>query len=401
MSYSPAQRKFIEKADSVYGPGAVLNREQTTQIAKDAGVRIPGFMFAKANRVDRGEYRVPSIDGNGIVPVMFEPKDLADEIAPVKASAENAPKVELAAPITEVCVPARDNTYVSWGHHNDIKTIVKSNRFYPIFVAGLSGNGKTVMAHQICAELGRELIRVNITAETDEDDLLGGFRLINGETVFQPGPVIEAMERGAVLLLDEIDLASYKVMCLQPVLEGNPVLLKKINKLVVPKAGFTVIACANTKGKGDDSGRFMFTNVLNEAFLERFAVTFDQPYAARAVEKKIISKKMAEVGNVDNRIVEWLVIWAETIRRSFEEEALDEVISTRRLCHIVEANGLFDDLQKSVRLCINRFDNEIQEAFMDAFTATEPKPEGDVEVAPSTEVEEKKDEELEDDDYPF
>ena len=397
MSFTPAQRKFIEKADSIYGPSAILDREQTTQIAKDAGVRIPGFMFAKANRVDRGQYRVPSIDGNGIV----TPSETVVEPAPAVAVDADAPKVELAAPITEVCVPTKDNTYIRWGHHDDIKTIIKSNRFYPVFVSGLSGNGKTVMAHQICAELGRELIRVNITAETDEDDLLGGFRLINGETVFQPGPVIEAMERGAVLLLDEIDLASYKVMCLQPVLEGNPVLLKKINKLVVPKAGFTVIACANTKGKGDDSGRFMFTNVLNEAFLERFAVTFDQPYAARATEKKIISKKMAEVGDVDSRIVDWLVIWAESIRRSFEEEALDEVISTRRLCHIVEANGLFNDLQKAVRLCINRFDVEMQEAFLDVFTATEPKPEGETEAKVEAPVEAEADTEASDDDYPF
>ena len=225
--------------------------------------------------------------------------------------------------------------------------------------------------------------------------------MINGETVFQPGPVIEAMERGAVLLLDEIDMASYKIMCLQPVLEGNPVLLKKINKLVVPKAGFTVIACANTKGKGDETGRFMFTNVLNEAFLERFAVTFDQPYASRPIEKKIISKKMAETGTVDTRVVEWLVVWAEAIRKSFEEEAISDVISTRRLCHIVEALGFFNDITKAVRLCINRFDNETQEAFMDAFTATEPAPEGMETLEPIVKGDHEADKELEDDDYPF
>ena len=397
MKYNEKQLKFIEKATELHGSNAVLDRKQVTEIAAAAGTTIPSFIWKEENRAGRGLYRVPSIDGNGssTVPTPVE------TIAPVKADADSALRVELAAPITEVCVPVRDNTYVSWGHHDDIKTIIRSNRFYPIFVSGLSGNGKTVMSHQICAELGRELIRVNITAETDEDDLLGGFRLINGETVFQPGPVIEAMERGAVLLLDEIDLASYKVMCLQPVLEGNPVLLKKINKLVVPKPGFTVIACANTKGKGDDSGRFMFTNVLNEAFLERFAVTFDQPYATRAIEKKIVSKKMAELGDVDTRIVDWLVMWAESIRKAFEEEAFDEVISTRRLCHIVEANGLFNDLNKAVRLCINRFDAETQEAFMDAFTATEPRPD-EPEVAETPVPEPAQEEpELDDEDYPF
>ena len=240
--------------------------------------------------------------------------------------------------------------------------------FYPVFVTGLSGNGKTLMIEQVHAELKKELIRVNITIETDEDDLLGGFRLVNGETKYVPGPVIEAMQRGCTLLLDECDLGSNKLMCLQPVLEGKGVYLKKVNKWITPKDGFNVMATANTKGKGSEDGRFIGTNILNEAFLERFAVTIEQPYAAAAVEKKIVLGSMKKYGTVDEDFATNLVTWSEVIRKTFYDGGVDELISTRRLDHIVKAFAIFKDKMKSIEMCVARFDDDTKESFMDLYT---------------------------------
>lgn len=266
-------------------------------------------------------------------------------------------------------VPSVDSTYVNWGHHSKVEKIIKSGMFYPTFVTGLSGNGKTFMIEQICAKLKRECVRVNITIETDEDDLLGGFRLINGETVFHKGPVVDAMERGAVLLLDEVDLASNKILCLQPVLEGKGVFLKKVNQWVKPAKGFTVIATANTKGKGSESGSFVGTQILNEAFLERFAVTFEQGYASPTVEKKMLLKHMAEADAIDDGFAEKLSHWAESIRKTYYDDGIDEIISTRRLVHIVNAFGIFGDKMTAIELCISRFDEETKTAFMELYTA--------------------------------
>jgi len=257
---------------------------------------------------------------------------------------------------------------VPWGHFKDIKQVVKSGLFYPVFVTGLSGNGKTLMIEQIHADMNKELIRVNITIETDEDDLLGGFRLVNGETKFVPGPVIEAMERGCTLLLDECDLGSNKLMCLQPVLEGKGVYLKKVNKWITPKDGFNVMATANTKGKGSEDGRFIGTNILNEAFLERFAITIEQPYAAAAVEKKIVLGSMKKYGTVDEDFATNLVTWSEVIRKTFYDGGVDELISTRRLDHIVKAFAIFGDKMKSIQMCVARFDDDTKESFMDLYT---------------------------------
>ena len=265
-------------------------------------------------------------------------------------------------------VPSKFEGFVPWGHHNTIKQIVKSGLFYPVFVTGLSGNGKTLMLEQIHAEMQKELIRVNITIETDEDDLLGGFRLVNGETKFVPGPVIEAMERGCTLLLDECDLGSNKLMCLQPVLEGKGVYLKKVNKWITPKDGFNVMATANTKGKGSEDGRFIGTNILNEAFLERFAVTIEQPYATAATEKKIVLGSMKKYGKVDEDFAVNLVTWAEVIRKTFADGGVDEIISTRRLDHIVKAFAIFGDKMKGIELCVSRFDEDTKESFMDLYT---------------------------------
>jgi hypothetical protein len=294
----------------------------------------------------------------------------AEAITTVVPEPVPQPSGELVADMAEVSfVPSVDSTYVSWGHHRHVEKIVKSGMFYPTFVTGLSGNGKTFMIEQVCAKLERECVRVNITIETDEDDLLGGFRLVNGETVFHKGPVVDAMERGAVLLLDEIDLASNKILCLQPVLEGKGVFLKKINQWVKPAKGFTVIATANTKGKGSETGSFVGTQILNEAFLERFAVTFEQAYASPAVEKKMLLRHMAEADAIDDGFAEKLSHWAESIRKTYDDDGIDEIISTRRLVHIVNAFGIFGDKMTAIELCISRFDEETKTAFMELYTA--------------------------------
>ena len=263
-------------------------------------------------------------------------------------------------------VPQKDDTFVKFGNFNDIRKIIQSNTFYPTFITGLSGNGKTFSVEQACAQLGRELIRVNITIETDEDDLIGGFRLVDGNTAWHNGPVIEALERGAILLLDEIDLASNKILCLQSILEGKGVFLKKIGRWVKPAAGFNIIATANTKGKGSDDGRFIGTNVLNEAFLERFALTFEQQYPPTAVEAKILNKLCS-----DEQFCARLADWADIIRKTFYDGGIDEVISTRRLIHIIKAYSIFNDKVKAINLGLNRFDDETKQAFMSLYDAVD------------------------------
>ena len=260
-------------------------------------------------------------------------------------------------------VPERDQNYVPFGNAPSLKKIVSSRQFYPVFITGLSGNGKTLGVEQTCAQLNRELIRVNITIETDEDDLIGGFRLANGDTVWHNGPVVEALQRGAVLLLDEIDLASNKILCLQSILEGKGVFLKKIGKYVKPTAGFTVIATANTKGKGSDDGRFVGTNVLNEAFLERFPITFEQSYPSVAIETKILLNLGADKEFADN-----LVKWAGVIRKTFFDGGVDEVVTTRRLVHIVQAFSIFGDRLTAITNCVNRFDDDTKQSFLDLYT---------------------------------
>lgn len=265
-------------------------------------------------------------------------------------------------------VPEKAPGFVPFGHFNDVRTIIKSGLFYPLYITGLSGNGKTMMVEQVCAAEKRECIRVNLTKLTDEDDLIGGMRLINGQTVWQNGPVIHAMERGAVLLLDEVDLADEKIMCLQPVLEGKGIFIKKINKLITPAEGFNIIATANTKGKGSDDGRFIGTNVMNEAFLERFSVTFEQDYPAARTEAKILKNVLSAANVEDSEFVDKLVSWAEVIRKAFNEGAISDIISTRRLVHICQAYAIFgQNREKAITLCLNRFDVDTKTSFLDFY----------------------------------
>ena len=264
-------------------------------------------------------------------------------------------------------VPDKDPNYVPFGNFNDVKKILSSKMFYPTFITGLSGNGKTLSVEQACAQLGRELIRVNITIETDEDDLIGGFRLVDGSTVWHNGPVVEALERGAILLLDEIDLASNKILCLQSILEGKGVFLKKIGKFVRPASGFNIIATANTKGKGSEDGRFIGTNVLNEAFLERFALTFEQEYPTPKTEQRILEKVASNLGVLDEAFCANLANWSDIIRKTFKDGGIDEVISTRRLVHVIRAFAIWQDRMKAIKVCVNRFDDETKQSFIELY----------------------------------
>jgi len=326
-----------------------------------------------ARKVDRGLYEVPELaqfTGAGAVESSSTetPAPAAATAPAVQGAVESVENVaNLAMGMTggerATLVPPRFDGYVAWGHFSDVEKIVRSRQFYPIFVTGLSGNGKTLMVEQVCAKLKRECYRVNITRQTDEDDLLGGFRLINGQTVWCDGPVVSAMKNGGVLLLDEIDLGSANMMCLQPVLEGKGVFLKKIGQWVTPAPGFTVFATANTKGKGSDDGRFVGTGIMNEAMLDRFPVTLEQPYATRATERKILAK----AGCDDTDFADHLTKWAEIIRKSFYEGAVDEIISTRRLVDIVNAWGIFGDKSKAIGMCLARFDDDTKEGFLSLY----------------------------------
>ena len=348
-----------------------LTRSEINDFIKIGKIKNPSWLKQDQYKVARGIYSLP-VDGNDISPQVV--KDIQSELpktetAPVNETVNQA--AFIVSSLTGDIVPTKDPVFVPWGYFKDIKSIVSSKQFYPIFITGLSGNGKTMNVSQACAQAKRECIRVNITIETDEDDLLGGYRLQEGQTVWQNGPVIEAMERGAILLLDEIDLASNKIMCLQPILEGNGVFLKKINKFIKPAPGFNVIATANTKGQGSNDGKFIGTNILNEAFLERFPITVEQAYPTNKIESKILTNVMFEKGLTkkdDEKFSLNLITWADIIRKTFYEGGVDEIISTRRLVHIVEAFTIFKNKMKAIEMCTNRFDVDTKTSFMDLYT---------------------------------
>ena len=363
------RKEFVTCALDVLGSDLkVINRDGIYQVL-DAydGLKFPSWQVSKDLRTnERGEYYVPTLDGEFA-------KDAASNVNQITTKAE-VPAIAMAPSAIGVMdqqdsyVPEKFEGYVPYGNFNTVKDVIKSGIFYPMFITGLSGNGKTLMVKEVCAKQKREYVRANITVETAEDDLIGGFRLLNGETVWHDGPVVTAMKRGAVLLLDEIDLASNKIMALQPVLEGSSIYLKKIGKWVHPTPGFNVIATANTKGQGSDDGRFIGTNVLNEAFLERFPVTIEQSYPTNSMEKKILNNEMSKHGLEDETFSDNLVKWADVIRKTFMEGGCDEIISTRRLVHIVGAFSIFKDKMTAIELTVNRFDAETKESFLDLYT---------------------------------
>jgi len=365
------RKEFVTCALDVLGPDLkVINRESIHKVL-DAydGLKFPSWLVSKELRSnERGVYHVPSLDGKFEKDVDSNVNQVSVKNTEVTTAVAMAPKAIEVLEEQDSYVPENFEGYVPWGNFNTVKSVIKSRIFYPIFITGQSGNGKTLMVKETCAKLKREFVRANITIETDEDDLLGGFRLLNGETVWHDGPVVMAMKRGAILLLDEIDLASNKIMALQPILEGSSIYLKKIGKWVHPAPGFNVIATANTKGQGSDDGRFIGTNVMNESFLERFPVTIEQSYPTNKIEEKILNNELIKNDKVDAKFVGNLVKWADVIRKTFMDGGVDEIISTRRLVHIIGAFCIFDNKMKAIEMCVSRFDTETKDSFLDLYT---------------------------------
>ena len=373
------QIEFVSHAVKMFG-----SNELTANQLKEANAHF-GAKYAPQWLIKNDDYKMGKVDGKMVFKLPDENGEAVASVASTTQSTVSEPVAEkvlskasesetkheaayIVSSLTGNIVPKKDPVFVSFGNYPDIKSIIKSGMFYPVFITGLSGNGKTMGVTQACAENKKELIRVNITIETDEDDLLGGYRLKDGQTVWQNGPVIEAMERGAVLLLDEIDLASNKIMCLQPILEGSGVFVKKINKFVKPAQGFNVIATANTKGQGSDDGKFIGTNVLNEAFLERFPITFEQSYPKPSVEEKILVNTLKKSGKSDKEFCKKLVTWADVIRKTYFDGGVDEIISTRRLVHIIQAFAIFGKKMKAIEVCTNRFDEDTKNSFMELYS---------------------------------
>ena len=357
------QQEFVDYAVKKFG-----SNELTVSELKEANKHF-GCKYAPQWLIKNSDYKI----GKSLFKLPTENDVVKTDSGETEKVINTAPetKSEAAFVVSSLVgdiVPKKDSVFVSFGNYPDLKSIVKSNMFYPVFITGLSGNGKTMGVTQACAEAKKELIRVNITIETDEDDLLGGYRLKDGQTVWQNGPVIEAMERGALLLLDEIDLASNKIMCLQPILEGSGIFVKKINRFVKPKNGFNVIATANTKGQGSDDGKFIGTNVLNEAFLERFPITFEQKYPTAKIEEKILVNTLAKSGKKDKDFCKKLVTWADVIRKTYFDGGVDEIISTRRLVHIIQAYAIFKNKMKAIEVCTNRFDDDTKNSFTELYT---------------------------------
>ena len=382
MDFTRKQRDFLTAAltwgEKNSRPLSKLDKHDLQEIADSVGLKFPHWITrVPTYKVGRGTWAIPGFPRGVNEPYVPPPtvaaaKPAAPVVAPTPAPVKVEPTVEMAKGINGVGqshIPAKDPLFVPFGSFTDMVSILKSEMFYPVFVTGLSGNGKTLMIDQACAKIKRALYRINITIETDEDDLLGGFRLVDGETVWFDGPVVEAMRTGSVLLLDEVDLASTKIMCLQPILEGKGVFLKKINEYVDCQPGFNIVATANTKGKGDDTGNFIGAGVLNEAFLERFPITVEQDYPVPTVEKKILSKVFDSLSISDNEFIEKLVNWADIIRKTYLEGAIDESITTRRLVHISNAYAIFNmDRMKAIAMCVNRFDEETKTAMVDLYT---------------------------------
>jgi len=348
-------------------PGTIeFSKSTVRKICDTAEIPFPSWLIRKPQfKAGYGTYSIESLVPENYGAVAVEPEAVPNvQVVPIPTSDVG---INVLDENFEV-IPTKIDNYVPFGHFKDLEKIIKSGIFFPVFITGLSGNGKTLMVEQLCAKLKKELFRVNITIETDEDDLIGSNTLVNGNIMFREGPVLKAMRKGAVLLLDEVDLASNKVMCLQSILEGGGYLIKKTGEFVKPADGFTICATANTKGKGSEDGRFIGTNILNEAFLERFAITLEQSYPPVKTEQKIIKKDFELVGVNDDEFAENLVNWADVIRKSFYEGAVDEVISTRRLVHIAKAFSMFNDKIKSIEVCLARFDDDTKASFLDLYT---------------------------------
>ena len=374
MSLNRNQKSFVTAAEDIFGVNAVLSRDDIQRVVEEKNISFPYWLVTKSEyRAERGHYQLPNI---GTKPKVQEPEfevALAAQVLEFKQ-----PKL---IDDSDVSIPAKYPDYVPFGFYKDLTNIIRTNMYYPVFITGLSGNGKTLMVEQVCATLNRECIRVNISIETDESDLLGGPTLVNGNVVNRDGPVITAMKRGAILLIDEVDRGSNKLMCLQGILEGKPYYNKKNGELVKPAAGFNVIATANTKGRGSEEGRYL-SQILDEAFLERFPITVEQEYPDAKTEKKILLPLID-----DKEFVDHLVQWADIVRQSFDQGAVDEIISTRRLVHIAKAFKIFGDRMKAIELCVSRFDAETKTAFLDLYSKVDAKATPESAVSPKIDEE--------------
>jgi len=374
MSLNRNQKSFVTAAEDIFGANAVLSRDDIQRVVEEKNISFSYWLVTKSEyRSERGQYQLPNI---GTKPRVQEPEfevALAAQVLEFKQ-----PKL---IDDSDVSIPAKYPDYVPFGFYKDLTNIIRTNMYYPVFVTGLSGNGKTLMVEQVCATLNRECIRVNISIETDESDLLGGPTLVNGNVVNRDGPVITAMKRGAILLIDEVDRGSNKLMCLQGILEGKPYYNKKNGEMVYPKNGFNVIATANTKGRGSEEGRYL-SQILDDAFLERFPITVEQEYPDAKTEKKILSPLID-----DKEFVDHLVQWADIVRQSFDQGAVDEIISTRRLVHIAKAFKIFGDRMKAIELCVSRFDAETKTAFLDLYSKVDAKATPESAVSPKIDEE--------------
>lgn len=377
--YSQIASSIIEENNNA----SIFNTASLYSIGKTYGMtcrEVKENFVTDALRVGRGQYNLALISNAEAAAAITKgpvtPSETEETTPlPVQAVAQPTVKSHLVAQrqktfedLDEVYIPSVDPNYVAWGEYSMIKKIIDSREFFPTFISGLSGNGKTMMVKQACAKAKREYVRVQISPETDENDLIGGFRLVDGETVFYRGPVLKAMERGCILLIDELDRGSNKLMCLQGILEGEPVLVKKLGQVIKPAPGFNIIATANTKGRGSEDGRFVAANIIDEAFIERFAATVDQPYPNASTEKNIIVRLMKHLNVLDEEFADKLVAWSEIIRKTYDLDGVTELVSTRRLCHIVKAFSIFKDRHKSISMCISRFDNDTRSAFDDLYT---------------------------------
>ena len=386
MKLSNEQNAFVEAAAAKFGP--VVTKQEICDLAEEMGATRPRFIFNQSeNRIARGQYRLPTASSLQSIAPAVAVEAPAMAVAPVV----QMKPATMTQTVSENFVPSKDALYVPFGFFNDLKNILVSKMFYPVMVTGLSGNGKTFMVEQACAASGREMIKVSISIETDEDDLIGGNTLFNGNVVYREGPVLNAMRRGAVLVLDEIDRGSNKLLAIQAIMEGKPYINKKTGEIVEPAPGFNVVATANTKGKGSDDGRFIAAQILDEAFLERFPITVEQEYASTTVEKKILGKVFKSLNLEDDGFIGKMVDWADIIRKTFYEGGVDEIIATRRLVHIAKAYSIFGDKMKAIELCVNRFDDETKASFLDLYTKIDSDivvPEGtsDVPATPSFEA---------------
>ena len=376
MSFNKNQMAFIKAAENIFGVGSILTRDGIQHVVNESGAPFPYWLVTKSEfRYDRGRYQLPDI-GSKPKAKEVQPEPEAEMALAAQVLTFKQPKL---IDDSDVSIPSKYPDYVPFGFFKDMRNIIKSSQFYPIFVTGLSGNGKTLMVEQVCADLKRECIRVNISIETDESDLLGGPTLVNGNIVNRDGPVITAMKRGAVLLIDEVDRGSNKLMCLQGILEGKPYYNKKNGEMVYPADGFNIVATANTKGRGSEEGRYL-SQILDDAFLERFPITVEQEYPDAKTEKKILSPLIEDKDFVEN-----LVQWADVVRQSFDQGAVDEIISTRRLVHIAKAFKIFGDRMKAIELCVSRFDAETKTAFLDLYSKVDAKVEAPTQnTAPTT-----------------